>query len=212
MDGSVTKQLLGHQDGRRMLIVARPRQHGVSLIELCIALAIFATLLTMAAPSFSTWIYNSKIRATAEAIHNGLQQARAEAVQLNTIVRFQLTTTLTDACELSTTDSNWVISLDDPSGACAAAPSPLLDTAPRIIQTRPAAEGSTNTVVAAGQSVIAFNGLGRQVALGGAALANVNIDVSNATAGTRPLRVMVSSGGQTRMCDPALASTDPQGC
>lgn len=193
-----------------MLIVARPRQHGVSLIELCIALAIFATLLTMAAPSFTTWIYNSKIRATAEAIHNGLQLARAEAVQRNAVVRFQLTTTLTDACALSTTDSNWVISLDDPSGACAATPSDTV--APRIIQTRPAAEGSTNTVVAAGQSAIAFNGLGRQVALGGAALGNINIDVSNATAGTRPLRVMISSGGQTRMCDPALASTDPQGC
>lgn len=182
----------------------------MTLIEIGIGLAIFAILLGLAAPSFSTWLQNSKIRTTAEAINNGLQLARAEAVQRNAVVRFQLTTTLTGACALSTTDSNWVISLDDPSGACANAPDDTV--APRIIQTRPAAEGSTNTVVAADQAAIAFNGLGRQSAIGGAPLTTVNIDISSAAANTRSLRVSVSSGGQTRMCDPALASSDPQGC
>lgn len=193
-----------------MLIAFRPLSRGVSLIELCIALAIFTVLLVMAVPSFSIWVSNSKIRATAEAIHNGLQLARAAAVQRNAVVRFQLTSSLSGGCALSAIDSNWVVSLDDPSGACANTPSDTV--APRIIQSRPAAEGSGNTVVAAGQSAIAFNGLGRQVAIGGAALANVVINISNATVGTRPLRVMVSTEGQTRMCDPALLSSDPQGC
>lgn len=192
-----------------MLITPR-RQFGVSLIELCIAMAIFAILLVMAAPSFSNWIINSKIRATSEAISNGLQLARAEAVRRNSVVRFQLTSDLTAGCALSTTASNWVISLDDPSGACANAPSDTV--APRIYQSRPASEGSSNVVVAADQSAIGFNGLGQQVAMGGGALANVNINVSSAMAGTRSLRVSITTGGQTRMCDPALASTDPQGC
>ncbi len=191
-----------------MLIIPH-RQWGASLIELCIGLAIFATLLSMAAPSFSIWLANSKIRTTAEAINNGLQLARAEAVRRNAVVRFQLTSDLTAGCALSTTASNWVISLDDPSGACANTPS---DTAaPRIYQTRPASEGSTNVLVAADQSAIGFNSLGQQVSLG-AALANVNINISSATTGTRTLRVSIGTGGQTRMCDPALASTDPQGC
>lgn len=186
------------------------RQRGITLIEISIGLTILAILLALAAPGFGTWLQNSKIRTTAEAINNGLQLARAEAVQRNTQVRFQLTDSISSACALSTTNSNWVISLDDPSGACANAPSDTV--APRIIQTRPAAEGSTGTVVAADQAAIAFNGLGRQSSLGGAALTTVNINISSASAGTRSLRVIVSTGGQTRMCDPALPSTDPQGC
>jgi type IV fimbrial biogenesis protein FimT len=182
----------------------------MTLIEIAVGLTIFAILLALAAPSFSTWLQNSKIRTTAEAINNGLQLTRAEAVQRNAVVRFQLTTTLTASCALSTADSNWVISLDDPSGACDSTPSDTV--APRIVQTRPAAEGSTNTVIAADQAAIAFNGLGRQSSIGGAPLTTVNINISSATANTRNLRVSVSSGGQTRMCDPALPSTDPQGC
>lgn len=198
------------------MLSIRQLSRGITLVELLIGLAIVSLLFALGAPSFLSWMQNSQIRASAEAIQNGLFLARAEAVRRNTTARFQLTTTVTASCALSTAGSNWVVSLDDPSGACDSAASDTV--APRIIQVRPAAEGTDKAVVAAGQSSVIFNGLGRVTPV---PAGNIDFDISNPTggacatassAGMRCLRVRVSTGGQIRMCDPILASTDPQGC
>jgi type IV fimbrial biogenesis protein FimT len=201
---------------------------GFSLIELIIALAIGGVLLAIGAPNFVSWLRNTEIRTGAEAILNGLQLARGEAVRRNSAIRFQLTSSTGNDCVLSTTVSNWVVSYDDPAGACAAAPLnesfPVSDTvnnpAPRIIQLRAAAEGSRNVVVAADASNVVFNGLGRLTPV--PASSPINFNVSLPSAGTckaaggtvRCLRVTVTTGGQVRMCDPAFptAGTDPQRC
>lgn len=189
-------------------------QRGATLAELMIGLAIVALLFAMGAPSFSSWIQNTQIRTSAEAIQNGLQLARAEAVRRNTPVRFQLVSNVTASCALATAGGSWVVSQDDPSGACTSTPSDTV--VPRIIQVRNAAEGSSNAVVAATQAVIVFNGLGRVTPV---PAGNIDIDITNpaggacaATGPMRCLRIRVSTGGQIRMCDPVLASTDPQGC
>ncbi len=195
--------------------MTRHSQRGYSLIEFAIGLVIFSLMVTMGVPSFSNWIQNSHIRTASEDIQNGLQLARAEAVRRNQPVNFQTMTTADDACALSAASSNWVISLDDPTGACATPPSDAV--APRIIQMRAAAEGSINAVVAAGQSSITFNGLGRLTPV---PAGNIDIDISNPSGGTciaaggnmRCLRIVVSTFGQVRMCDPTQASTTPQGC
>lgn len=189
---------------------------GFSIIELVVAIAVFAILLMAGLPSFNTWMQNSQIRTTAEAIQNGLSVARGEAVQRNTTVRFQLTSTVDSACALSTTGANWVVSLDNPVGACDTAASDT--TAPRIIQIRTGAEGTKNATVAADQSAVVFNGLGRVTPV---PAANINFDVKNPTggscatttvAGMRCLRVVVSTGGQVRMCDTLFTPPDPQAC
>lgn len=207
------RQLLGHQERGRVLN-RRQIQEGVSLIELAIGLLIISLLVAMAVPGFRDWIQSTQIRTAAESILNGLQLARTEAVRRNSQVRFQLTDSVDNACGLSTVDANWVISQDDPSGSCDSASSDTV--APRIVQVRPTAEGSANAVVAAGQSTIIFNGLGRVTPV---PAGDVNIDITNTTGGScapagsmRCLRVVVSPGGQVRLCDPALASTNPQGC
>lgn len=200
----------------------------MSLVELAIGLLIVGTLLALAAPSYTGWIQNTKIRTTAEAILNGLQLARAEAVRRNTQIRFQLTDTIAAGCAISSSGANWIVSFDDPTNLCGNA---LLTDAtdagdavasppPRMIQVRPAAEGSLGVTVAADQAAIVFNGLGRVVPVPGA---TININISNPGAGTcaavgggggpiRCMRVTVSTGGQIRLCDPARASTDPVAC
>ena len=193
---------------------------GMTMIELMVGIAIVAILFALTAPSFSTWIQNTHIRTAAEALQNGLMLARAEAVRRNTTVRFQLTDTLDNSCALSTTGTNWVVSQDDPSGACASAipdPSDTNPPAPRMIQARAGAEGSKNALVSAPQSTVIFNGLGRVTPV---PAGDINFSISNPIGGNcvsqgglmRCLRVNTSPGGQIRMCDPMFPATDPQGC
>ena len=216
MDGQ--RGMLGHQQGGGVLTKPAHRQQGMTLVEIAIGLVIVGLLLMLGLPSFGQWLQNSQIRTAAESIQNGLQFAKAEAVRRNATVRFQLADTATAACNLSTTGTNWVVSQDDPTGACNAAASDTV--APRIVQMRPAAEGTANAAIAAGQSTIVFNGMGRVTPV---PAATVTIGISNPTGGAcaalgggggpmRCLNVTVSTGGQVRMCDPALASTDPRGC
>jgi len=201
-----------------MLIVAR--QRGFTIVELMVGIMVLAILLAMAGPSFATWMQNSQIRTMSEAVKDGLQLARAEAVRRNAQVRFELMTSLDGACALATAGPNWIVSMDGAAGACdsanmadAAAPA-----APRVIQTRPAGDGSRNAVVAASQSAVAFNGLGRVTP---APAADITIDVTNPTGGScaagagpmRCLRIVVGASGQVRMCDPRWsAATNSEGC
>lgn len=185
-----------------------------------------AILFGLGVPSFREWIQSSQIRTAAEAVQNGLELARAEAVKLNTPVRFQLTDTLDNSCQLSTTGTNWVVNQggaasNDPTGACATAPSNSV--APLIIQKRPGGEGTRNAKVVASQTLVVFNGLGRtdNVPAGGVII-NISNDTLAGDVGKcvadggemRCLRVVVHLGGQIRMCDPAVvwSTATPQGC
>lgn len=166
------------------------REHGVSLIELIIALTILSILMLEGLPSFAAWMQNSQIRTAAESFQNGLQMARTEAVRRNTNVQF-----------IMGTASDWTVSLvSDPLN-------PIL--------TRPA-EGSANTVVAlspAGTTKVTFGGLGRIVSNddGTSAITEIKAD-SATTANSRTLCVSLNSAGAIRMCDPQRAAGDPQAC
>jgi len=188
-------------------------QSGFNLIELMIGLAIVTILLVLGLPAFNTFLQNTQIRNAAETTLAGITLARVEAVRRNTTVRFQLVSNLTSGCALSAVSLDWVVSQADPSGACDTAPS---DTAaPQIIQTKSAREGSSNVRVAtAGGSTIVFNALGRVV---GAGITTIdfsntrgtceNVDPVNGT--MRCLRILVSTGGQVKMCDPKVPLNSP---
>jgi type IV fimbrial biogenesis protein FimT len=198
------------------------RQQGLNLIELMVALAIFTTLILYAAPNFNQWLQSSRIRTTAEAILAGLQTAKSEAVARNQRVRFQLTSSLDEACTLDTTGRNWVVNLDPDAdedaveGACGDDPSDTV--APRIVQTRPAGEGSGTAVVEADEASVVFNGVGRLVPLPGDG--PIVIRVTNPSGGACAvddgpmtcLNVVVSPAGQVRMCNPNFPAGDAQAC
>lgn len=225
---------------------------GFTLIELLIGITIMGILLIMGVPSFKSLIQNAQIHTATDAIQNGLELARAEAVRRNTLVRFQLTTAVDNSCALTTASGNWVVSLDDPTGMCGNAKlneafsvSDLINNpAPRIIQVRQGSEGSPNAVVASQEVTpagvtaasplyngsITFNGLGRISTTSTSVNAgnNVQIDITNPAVGgacisaggsMRCLRIVVSSGGLIRSCNPlwqsghpSQANYDPQGC
>jgi type IV fimbrial biogenesis protein FimT len=198
------------------------RQRGVSLIEMMIGITIAALLMMIGLPSMVTWLNNSQIRTAGETLLAGLTLARVEAVKRNTTVRFQLVSDLTSGCALTTSGTSWVVSLEDPSGSCDDAPSE--STSPKIIQAKSGSEGTTHVAVAAsGAATVHFNGLGRVTSPSGAAnmtqilISNPgggvcqHLDTTNGT--MRCLRIDISTGGEVKMCDPAVTdATDPRKC
>lgn len=218
------------------MLTATPNMKGVSLVEIMVAVSIVAIMFAAAAPSFSSWIQNTKIRNAAESMQNGLNLAKSEAVHRNAVAQFvscggsawnviaASSTASTNVCSANAATSGW-----------------------ESIQTRSSQNGSDNVLLNTAQSTIGFNGMGRQasttdiasatatpnppVAVDFNISASVNgascfcpsghnpadcgypVAISYSNAGTlRCLRVSVSSGGQIRMCDPALPSGTPQGC
>jgi type IV fimbrial biogenesis protein FimT len=185
------------------------RLAGYSLIEMLISIVIVAVLIATGAPAFSSWLSNKQIRTATEGMLNGMQLARAEAVRRNTTVYFSLTSSVTSSCALSTSGANWVVSMATPVSHCG----DTTETAPaQIIQLRSASE-TNKAVITSDRSQIFFDGLGRaNLALSLCVGLATDSGSCLGTGSEHRLRVMVTTKGQIRMCNPALDSTDPQGC
>lgn len=166
---------------------------GFTLVELLITVAIIAILSTLAAPSFTVIVTNTRIRGAAQALTDGLQLARAEAIRRNERVRLVLAA-----------NSGWSVVTN--SGT--------------TLQTRPAAESGENislTYTPNNATAVTFNASGRVVANADASttLTQVDIDVPTSVlpaSSTKELRVTISSGGMIRLCDPNVGSGDPRSC
>ncbi len=190
-------------------MLVRQRPFGVTLIELMIGLAIMSLLLMLAMPSFSLWIQNTQIRAAAESIQNGLQQARAEAVRTNSQAALQFTN--------ASGRADWTV--------CSETVLPC--PADSVLQSGSGVEGSANARIGVGTTItpiatpitavsassIVFTAMGR-ITPPLAAGVDTRIDVRHATMpNARRLVLLVSAGGRVRMCDPALTQADnAQGC
>jgi type IV fimbrial biogenesis protein FimT len=209
------------------MLKAAHNQYGVSLLELMIAIVIGSILMMLAIPSFQSWIHNTQIRTAAESILNGLQIARSKAVHENKNVRFNLTN--------ATGMVAWTVCMNETANPCATAdviqsragneggtnaqvgisvtthPSPIPAGYFNVSANIPA--------VAAGLPAgVTFDGLGRIPARNPDGSANNDditwINVTNARSATaRRMAIVIQTGGQIRMCDPALAlASNPQGC
>lgn len=167
----------------------RLRCAGFTLIEMLVVVTVIGTVLAYGLPSYSSFSQNGQIRNTAESIVDGLNIARMEAVNRNERIEFNLN------------GAGWTI--DVPS------------TGERV-QVQSAAGASKVAVIAqnADRMTVSFNGLGR-ITSGNASTA---ITVGSSSAACMPsgsarcLRVQLATSGRIRMCDPSLASDDPQAC
>ena len=198
----------------------RAAQRGVTLIELVVVFVVLGLLVLAAAPSIGAWIGNTNVRNTAQSIYAGLNRARAEAVRSNRSVRFSLVSTtdtavLDNSCALSAAGASWVVSVNDPSGACAAAPSET--AAPMIADKAAGGAGARRVVVTAksatnvAANTITFNAFGRVA--DAASIAQIDVDNEVAGGDYRKLRIVVGTGGVIRMCDVKVTdANDPRKC
>jgi type IV fimbrial biogenesis protein FimT len=190
-------------------------QRGFNLIEVLVTLTVLGILIALGAPGFGEWLQSQRIRAGAEAIANGMQVARGEAIRRNLPVAFGLEPDKT----------GWTV--------CEATVSPCDSTTPAppaansYIQSKSADEGSGNAKIKTtpagppGANLVTFSPLGAVVNNfdGSPRLTQVDVfyppAVCSADGGTmRCLRVVVTAGGSIRMCDPTptVVAPDPRAC
>ncbi len=187
-----------------------------------VVVSIITILALVAGPNLSIWLDNTRIRNAADAIQGGLQTARAEAIKRNQnitlwLVSSNATNQLDNTCELSSTSGSWVVSVSSPAKACENPPSTTVS--PRIVTTRGIGDSGARVNVIARQAdgttaatSVTFNGFGRVVNTD--AISRIDITGMNNDVSYRNLRLMISSAGQIRMCDPSIGSTssDPRKC
>lgn len=183
--------MLGSKE-RRIVLTARFGK-GFTLIELAIGLALLSLLLMLGMPALSGVIENGRIKAAASAYASGLQSARALAISRNATVWFGT----------GGGYSGWIISEDSDGNI------PL--------ETKVWAESGGDkvivTIVPNTLASVSFNALGRPSSAADFVFSsNVNPCETSSTPGARCLRVVLSAGGQVRVCDPLAASGDTRAC
>ena len=197
------------------------RQRGFSLVELMVTVSVLGILMLSALPSLRTWLDNTRIRNAADALQDGLQQARAEAVKQNRNMSFWLVAgsdpaVLANDCTLSSTSGSWVVSVNSPLAHCGDDPSNT--SSPMIVTKRAVGDAGGRVAVTAvsgsastASSSLVFNGFGRVSGTGGITQITVT---GTGSATYRALQVTISPSGQVRMCDPDpnLSSSDPRKC
>lgn len=179
----------------------RQVERGFTIVELLITVTILGILLATGIPSMATWMANSRIRAAADSVANGMQLARSEAIRRNANIEFLLTDT----------QGSWRIS----SG------SGCTFTSPTVIQTAPSANptvvvnsfsDATATTATTARAVI-FGSSGWQACTGTTQFVSLRIDSTTlSSTDSRDLRIVVPAVGRPRVCDPNVQSGDPRYC
>lgn len=193
----------------RVASLQRRVARGFTLIELMVGVAMISLILYFMVPSMGVWMQSSQIRTATESIYSGLQLARTEAVRRNTAVELVFTSVAGGGNE-----TDWAVRCVVPSATC-----PGAGQAETSIQSREGRSGSPNATMAVNPAMasVAYTGTGRLTPV---PAGNILINVGHRTANScitdggeyRCLRIVISSGGQVRMCDPALAAPNPRAC
>lgn len=148
---------------------SKQRQTGVTMVELMIVVAIAAILATIAAPSFSDFINNTRLTSTMTQLTGDLNRARSEAIKRNSWVLVCVRNSAGTDCGTGTNWQNgWLVCSDpDMDNLC----DPATATDPNPIAVHQAL--NTKLTLSGSANVIRFNPSGTQ-GTGGAATLTLN--------------------------------------
>ena len=163
----------------RCVLIRNDRAGGFSLIELTVGIGIMAIILVMLMPSIRTYLVDTRIRTAAQAYYDGAQMARSEALRRNGNVAL----TLTDS------NQGWKV------------------TAGTTDLTVKPPESANTLTVNSTVTTVTFDSQGL------ASAANTINFLPGSETGCikqggsqRCLDVIVSRGGQIRICDPSVST------
>lgn len=86
-----------------------PDQHGFTLIELMVTLAVMAILLAIAAPSFNDAVLSTKLGAHANNLTASAITARSEAIKRNATVSMCVSTDGTTCSDSGGWEQGWIV-------------------------------------------------------------------------------------------------------
>lgn len=205
-----------------MLMRRVERTLGFTLIEMVVAMAIFAILIALAVPTMREWIRNAQVRSVADALQNGVRLAQAESLRRSRQVVFALTNSTTPQTGTFSAASNgtyWAIMVV-----------PLMTDGSDNTPFVQAGVLTSTSVQVSGPAAICFNSVGRLVTNASTGVTNGSCVVptngtpvkstysisqtGTALSGDHPLNVQVALGGQVHLCDQSqtLSATNPYGC
>jgi type IV fimbrial biogenesis protein FimT len=183
-------------------LMMREQSRGFSLIEVIVTMAIAAVLLTVAAPSLSTFQRNSQLNALTNTMLATMNAARGEAMKRG---RYAMITPV----DTANWSSGWVVFIDvnrtqDYSGNT--------DYTIQTSDVPPSYVTITANGTAAGTTpYIMFDpsGYSKTKALGFGALTFTiaRNDVSSGDASAQTRRIIISNTGRARSCSPSTDST-----
>ena len=204
-----------------MLIGPGARRRGFTLIELLVTISVFAFLMLLAAPSFTSWIQDAQVRTAAESLANGLRVAQAEAARRHRQVALVLTNGVPNpGVTAQANGKNWFVTAIPNTAANESYPNPPAPS-PLMVQSGALGAVAPNAQLT-GQAAVCFSSLGRLTTLNDGtynctipASGTVTYNVTNSRyAAARALNVTVGLGGSIRVCDPSksLSQNNPDAC
>jgi type IV fimbrial biogenesis protein FimT len=193
-------------------MVVLKRESGFTVIELLIALAIAALVLTLALPNMGSFIEKRRLIGAAEAVYGQLQYARSEAISRSKDVYARISangsttwdmgvsttdncdptitsSTTANACTLVVDDGDGNIHGEDPDGDG----TPISDTADLVLKTLHST-AFPNVTMSTNQTQITFDPV-----RGTAGNGTITLQYGS----KYELRVITSLIGRVRMCSPS---------
>nr|WP_233176898.1 GspH/FimT family pseudopilin [Ralstonia sp. ASV6] len=197
------------------------RRCGFTLIELLVTISVFAFLMLLAAPSFTSWLQDAQVRTAAESLGNGLRVAQAEAARRHRQVAVVLTNGApAPGATAQANGKNWLVMvIPNPAAGELYTNSNFMATA--MVQSGALGAVAPNAQIT-GQAAVCFSSLGRLTTLNDGTYnctipptGTVTYAVTNSRFATaRALNVTVGLGGSIRVCDPSksLSQGSPDAC
>ena len=136
------------------------QRRGFTLVELLITISVFAFLMLLAAPSFTSWIQDAQVRTAAESLQNGLRVAQAEAARRHRQVALVLTNSApAQGVTAQANGKNWLVTVIANTGAGEAYTNDPTKTPPLMVQSGSLGAVASNAQLT-GQAVVCFTSLG----------------------------------------------------
>lgn len=161
------------------------RQAGLTLIEVMVGLGIAAALAVTAAPHFSEYTTNSKLRSSGNLLMSEALLAQSEAIKRNRTVRLGVTSSTVQVLDMT------------------------VPATPVVLRERSLAPGVTAAVstTTAGVTTLDFGSEGRPVTFGTAVSIDLSMSGITCSSDLRCPGLRVDAGGAVRLCGDRTSCT-----